>query len=657
MEINLNIAARILLFIPTISMSILAQAQVEDEDMLFYDMPSVFTASKYEQKISEAPARISVITAEEIQRYGYRSLTEALQSLPGIQLSYDHTYSYLGVRGLNVPGDFNTRVLVLIDGHRTNENMYDGVLIDQGNIISIDMIKQIEMIRGPASSLYGSNAVLGVINIITKDGRDLNGSQISVDTGSHDTHQGRISYGKQYGSGVELLVSASLYRSEGDDRYFAEYDDPATNNGVAEEADDSNNDSLLVKLSYGDFALSTVYAEYEKVFPTAAYETLFNDNHTVSIEGRSYINLEYQTLLADSMEVSGKLYYDKYWYDGDYFYDGEGDPNYVYKDKNQGEWWGVEGQLSKVLFDSHRLTSGLEYRQTFTAEQEAFDVYENYLDIDTRQETFGLYIQDEWQVNEQWTFSLGLRFDDYSTSDSSVNPRFAGIWHDNKTTVKLLYGTAFRAPNAYELFYDDGTAQKANSMLDPETIESYEVIWEQQLNSSFRLIASIYRNTIDDMLVLVTDPSDGFEVFANEASVESDGMELELLANFSNGWSGSLSYAYQESKNGDGDELVNYAPNMIKLNAMSPLIAECLLLGLELQYEDSRKTLAGSATDAYTLANLNVLNNTLADELTLSAGVYNLFDETYSHPGFQEHTQNELPQNGRTFRVRATYLF
>ena len=85
MEINLNIAARILLFIPTISMSILAQAQVEDEDMLFYDMPSVFTASKYEQKISEAPARISVITAEEIQRYGYRSLTEALQSLPGIQ--------------------------------------------------------------------------------------------------------------------------------------------------------------------------------------------------------------------------------------------------------------------------------------------------------------------------------------------------------------------------------------------------------------------------------------------------------------------------------------------------------------------------------------------------------------------------------------------
>ncbi|MEY8213929.1 MAG: TonB-dependent receptor plug domain-containing protein, partial [Colwellia sp.] len=387
MEINLNLAARILFFIPTISISILAQAQtqVEDDDMLFYDMPSVFTASKYEQKISEAPARVSVITAEEIQRYGYRSLSEALQSLPGIQLSYDHTYTYLGVRGLNVPGDFNTRVLVLIDGHRLNENIYDGALIDQGNIVSIDMIKQIEMIRGPASSLYGSNAVLGVINIITKDGRDLNGSQISVDTGSHDTHQGRISYGKQYGSGVELLVSASLYRSEGDDRYFAEYDDPATNNGVAEEADDSNNDSLLVKLSYGDFSLSTVYGEYEKVIPTGAYETLFNDNHTVSIEGRSYINLEYQTLLADSMEVSGKLYYDKYWYDGDYFYDGEGDPNYVYKDKNQGEWWGVEGQLTKVLFDSHRLTSGLEYRQTFTAEQEAFDVYENYLDIDTRQ--------------------------------------------------------------------------------------------------------------------------------------------------------------------------------------------------------------------------------------------------------------------------------
>ncbi len=287
------------------------------------------------------------------------------------------------------------------------------------------------------------------------------------------------------------------------------------------------------------------------------------------------------------------------------------------------------------------------------AEQEGFDVYESYLDIDTSQKVYGLYIQDEWQVNDQWTLSLGLRFDDYSTSESSINPRIAGIWHNNKTTVKLLYGTAFRAPNAYELYYGDGISQKGANTLAPETVESYELIWEQQFNSSLRLIASLYHNSIEDMLILVTDPSDELEIFSNEAEVESDGLELELLANFSNGWSGSLSYSYQISEDGNGEKLVNYAPNMVKLNAMSPLIIDSLLIGLELQYEDGRKTFSGPKTDARTLANLTVSNNTLVDQLTFSAGIYNLLDESYTHPGFQEHIQNELQQDGRMVSIKS----
>ena len=271
---------RSLILIQILGFPMFGQAQNEDEDMLFDDMPSVFTASKYEQKISEAPARISVITAKEIQRYGYRNLTEALNSLPGIQLTDDETYNYLGVRGLNVPGDFNSRILVLVDGHRMNENIFDGVLIDQGGIVNVDMIKQIEMIRGPASSLYGSSAFLGVINIITKDGRDIDGVQVSADTGSQNTHQGRISYGQNFDNGFEVLVSASRYSSKGEDRYYAEFDDPATNNGIAEDADSSHNDSVLAKFNYSDFRLSVAYAEYEKRIPNASYETVFNDNRT-----------------------------------------------------------------------------------------------------------------------------------------------------------------------------------------------------------------------------------------------------------------------------------------------------------------------------------------------------------------------------------------
>lgn len=657
MAYNLKVIGKSLIFIPILGFPMLVQAQQEDDDMLFDEMPSVFTASKYEQKISDAPARISVITAKDIQRYGYRNFTEALQSMPGIQLSYDHSYSYMGVRGLNVPGDFNSRLLVLVDGHRINENIYDGVVVDYGNMVDIDLIKQIELIRGPASSLYGSSAFLGVINIITKDGRDFDGIQLSAETGSHDTHQGRISYGKNHDNGLEVLVSASRYGSKGDDRYFAEFDDPATNNGVAEGADAGHNDSLLAKLNYADFRFSAAYVESEKVIPTASYDTVFNDDRTQSVEGRSYLNLEYNTLLEGGTDISAKLFYDQYWYEGEYIYAGEGDPDYLYIDNAKGQWWGIEAQLSKVLFDSHRFTTGLEYRDTLAAKQEAYDVYETYLDIDTSQKVYGLYVQDEWQANEQLAFNIGLRYDDYSNSDSNISPRLAAIWHNNQTTWKLLYGTAFRAPNAYELYYDDGYAQKAAEMLQPETVESYELIWEQQLSSTMRFIGSLYKNNIEDMLVLITDPIDEFEIFENRAEVESVGLELELLAKFSNGWSGSASYAYQKSQDGNGEELVNNAPNMAKLNIMSPPIAQSLLLGFELQYEDGRKTLAGTDTNSRILGNLSFSNNTIIDELTLTAGIYNIFDETYSHPGFQEHVQNKLAQNGRTFRIKAIYQF
>ncbi|MBL3529564.1 MAG: TonB-dependent receptor plug domain-containing protein [gamma proteobacterium endosymbiont of Lamellibrachia anaximandri] len=116
------------------------------------------------------------MTADEIQRYGHRTLMDVLNTLPGFQIAYDRSYTYIGARGFGVPSDFNTRILVLMDGHRINENIYNGVLADRGFVMDIDLIDRVEVVRGPASSLYGSNAFFGVINVITKRGRDLQGT-------------------------------------------------------------------------------------------------------------------------------------------------------------------------------------------------------------------------------------------------------------------------------------------------------------------------------------------------------------------------------------------------------------------------------------------------------------------------------------------------
>lgn len=154
------------------------------EDLLFQDIPSVLTASKYEQKVTEAPSSVSIVTAAEIRRYGYRTLADILRSVRGFYTTYDRQNQYLGVRGFGRPGDANTRILVLLDGARVNNNIFDVAGIGSEFNIDVDLIDRVEIVRGPGSSLYGSNAFFAVVNVITRRGRDLQGVELAAAAGS-----------------------------------------------------------------------------------------------------------------------------------------------------------------------------------------------------------------------------------------------------------------------------------------------------------------------------------------------------------------------------------------------------------------------------------------------------------------------------------------
>jgi iron complex outermembrane receptor protein len=316
-------------------------------------------------------------------------------------------------------------------------------------------------------------------------------------------------------------------------------------------------------------------------------------------------------------------------------------------------------QWSKLLFERHRVTVGAEYRESPKQVQKAYDVYDTYLDIDTDASTWGLYVQDEFRVRDDLILSAGIRYDDFDSFGSTTNPRLALVWTPMpQTTLKAIYGTAFRAPSAYELYYNDGDVfQKAAEDLDPETIETYELILEQQLTPALRAVASVYKNTVEDLIVGEEDPVDGLVVFDNRGDAEVRGGEVELLGNWSNGWRGGLSYAYAEAEDDDDNRLVNSPRHLVKLNLIAPLIGDRLSAGLEWQYESSRKTLDGERSDDFSLTNLTLFSEGWVPGLTLSGGVYNLFDEHYSHPGAAEHTQDLLEQDGRTFRLKLQYAF
>ena len=452
----------------------------DSEVVLFQEIPSVFGASKYEQKVTEAPASVTIITAEEIRRYGYRTLADILRSARGFYTSNDRNFSYAGVRGFSRPGDFNTRLLILVDGFRTNDAVYNAGPIDREFPVDVDLIDRVEIARGPSASLYGTSAFFGVVNIITKDGRQLGGAQLAGALGSYDMGDGRVTYGDRFGNGVDVIVSGTLSDTGGHDLFFPQFSD--VNGGIATGVDYEQGRNFFGKVTFRDFTFNGDYTERTKGIPTGSYETVFNDPGNFTVDGSHRLGVTYVHRFQNGLEITSRGGYDDIYEDGEYVYDWaeeEGDPAdlVTYIDRIQTQRVTSEITLTKQLGERHRVVAGSEYRNNFKMHQKGFDL-DVYQD-DTRDSTvLGVYAQDEFSLTENLILNAGLRFDRYGfdTTSSNVSPRVAVIYNPlQDTTLKLLYGEAFRAPSAYELYFNDGgVSAKAALRLDPELMRSTE---------------------------------------------------------------------------------------------------------------------------------------------------------------------------------------
>jgi iron complex outermembrane receptor protein len=639
-------------------------ADLSLEELMDMEVDVVYSASKYEQKTTDAPASVTIITADEIRLYGYRTLNDILQSVRGFYTTYDRNYEYTGVRGFGRPGDYNSRMLVLIDGNRTNKNVDHGATMDRSFMLDVDLIERVEIIRGPGSSLYGSNAFLGVVSVFTKKGEDIDGTELSGELASFDTQEGQITYGKLFDHDLDVLLSASAYDSEGDTLHYPEFDAPETNNGYVDN-DDEDSFNLFAKIRYQELTFETLHVAREKGIPTAPWETVFGHRRTRTEDDSTMVSLRYDHEVDDTLSVMGRAVYNHYSYDGRYMYDWAEDtdpaPIYiVHNERWRGRWWEFEWQFIDRSLDQHTLTYGAEYRYNVKQNIDTWDE-EVYLDLDRHSDNWGLYLQDEYRISEELLFNAGVRYDEYDSFGSTINPRFALLYSPvETTTLKLLYGEAFRAPSAYELYFHDGpSTQKPNPDLDPEEIETYEVVLEQQINPTLRGYATFFQNTIDDLIDQTTDPADDLIIFQNVDEVDAQGFELELEAKHQKtGIKGRASYAYVDTESDQtGKELVNSYENLIKFNLILPLDEERLVAGLETQYNSRTRTLSGTHADDYTVTNLTLTSVNLSGRLEVAASIYNVFDEQYDNPGFAEHLQNVIRQDGRTFGVKLTYRY
>jgi iron complex outermembrane receptor protein len=648
-------------------------AQIGLEQLANIEVPVVEAASKYKQKTTEAPSSITIITSDEIKKQGYRTLAEVLRSAPGLYVSYDRTYSFLGVRGFNL-GDFNNRVLLLVDGHRMNNSLSDAAFIGNEFMIDVDLIDRVEIIRGPGSSLYGNNAFFAVINVITRRGRDMagNGGEVSGEAGSFDTWKARATYGNRFKNGIEMLFSGTIYDSRGQGSLYSPTFDQqlpihsarATNNGVAEGADRESYASGFASMAWQDFSLEGGLISRDKRNPTAPTGSDYNDSRAHTADDRGYANLRYAHQFEDVVDVTAQVYCDRHDTKAVYPFTAQGGP--VFNDLQSAEWWGAEVQFTKRLWDRVTLTAGGEYRDDFRQQEHFTDAATGLTIgnvIETNRQNYGAYFETDVEVLTNLHANAGFRYDQYGDYDPALNPRAALIYNPVGSSVfKLIYGTAFRAPNFFEL-----QDPRFASTLRPEKITTYELVYEQGIGDHIRSSLSGFFNRIQDYIVF----EDGRYTNRADADTKSTGYLPAVQLSLEGAWGGlrsRASYTYQVTKDHDtGERLTDSPEHLANFILTVPLYKDKIFASGEVIFLSSRSTsgfdpltqtqVAGPDAPAYGTVNLTLFSQNLVKGLDLSASVYNLFDKHYSDPSTPFHEQPLIEQDGRSFRVKLTYRF
>ena len=468
-------------------------------------------------------------------------------------------------------------MLVLLDGRRLNRPADDSSLLGTEAVVDLESLERVEIIRGPGSTLYGTNAFYAVVNLVTRTGASAKGAEGQLAFGSFESGYASLVGGARTAQGLDVFATASGYGTAGPNLYFPELDAPGVGDGHAVGLDGDRFGRTLVRLSKGDFSAEGFYATRRKDIPTGSYDTVFGDSRARTHEGGGMLSAAYEHAFADLSRVWATASYESFFYEGDYPYDDGLLSDYV-----RSRWVTAEAQYQQFV-GRHRLSVGGEARRNLRLEVGVPGTFED------RRSSWVLagFLQGEFHFGERVTLYAGGRYDHYQAFGGTFNPRVALVTEPaSGTYVKASYGRAFRAPSAYELYYEDGSVtQKPALHLEPERLETIEVAVERRVRPGLRASIAVYRTQADDLIGLVTDPADDLLLYTNGETARSTGVELGLDGHLSSRLFARASYAFQRAEEG-AEELrpVGSPRHVAHLATSLSLFDGQLVPGVEVHY-------------------------------------------------------------------------
>jgi outer membrane receptor for ferrienterochelin and colicin len=656
-------------------------------ELVLTQAEEVTAASRTTQAVEDAPSSVSILRSEELRGMEYPTIVEALRGVRGVFVGDDRSYPTVGFRGIGRLGSYGNRVLVLLDGQPTNDDWIGSSYLGYDARTDLADIERIEVVRGPGSVLYGTNAFSGVINLVTRGTEKQTSREVGVGTNEYGVARARARYNLTLSDNASVWTSAAAAQGAGRDFFFPEYatSTPPDVAGNARGLDGFKSGTINGRFTAGPFTTLWFLHSRNKHSPTAAYGTLFGDSRFQQVDTRGLVEVRYEPQVTRQLQLMSRANVNYYTFRG--LYPKNPADGGLERDTFDGTWMALEQRVVFTPSDAVRLTLGGEGQFHTHVVETVKDEQGTYLDDSQPYSVQAAYLLADVSASRAMRLSAGARFDHYSTFGSSLNPRIAVIVHPYDAGVlKFMVGKAFRAPSIYELSYNDGGfSQRASPDLRPESIYSGEVEYSHRFSPTTVGTLSGYGNVATNLVVQRDATATDLIHYENIAApLFTVGAEAEVRREWRQGWMLAASYSAQHSRylpdaktlgqsvsdafGGKSNPLLRRVANapehLASIRGAVPILSHGLLASTRLSIEgprfDRHEEVSGPpqrTTDAGVIWDLVLSGDEPRWGIHYALGVYNVFDFHYAVPLSGEFAQNSIVQAGRTFLASASTTF